>query len=88
MIVCHCNVLSDKDILATLANEPLTMPRSPVQVYKCLGCASNCGRCLTTVRKLLSEARTACACQPLSPMCGPWAVPAGGSACILTAARQ
>jgi bacterioferritin-associated ferredoxin len=62
MIVCHCNVLTDKQILATLADEPLTMPRSPVQVYKCLGCAPNCGRCLTAVRALLQKARANSAC--------------------------
>ncbi len=62
MIVCHCNVLTDTQILATLADEPLSMPRSPVQVYKCLGCAPNCGRCLTTVRALLREARANSAC--------------------------
>jgi bacterioferritin-associated ferredoxin len=62
MIVCHCNVLTDTQILATLADEPLSMPRSPVQVYKCLGCAPNCGRCLTAVRALLREARANSAC--------------------------
>ncbi len=62
MIVCHCNVLSDKQILATLADEALSMPRSPVQVYKCLGCSPNCGRCLTAVRALLQEARASSAC--------------------------
>ena len=62
MIVCHCNVLSDKQILATLADEPLSMPRSPVQVYKCLGCSPDCGRCLTAVRALLLEARISNAC--------------------------
>ena len=60
MIVCHCNVLTDKAILATLADEPANAPRSPAQVYKCLGCAPNCGRCLVTVRKMLNDARAAC----------------------------
>jgi bacterioferritin-associated ferredoxin len=62
MIVCHCNVLTDTQILATLADEPLSMPRSPAQVYKCLGCAPNCGRCLPAVRALLQEARGNNAC--------------------------
>ena len=60
MIVCHCKVLTDKAILATLVDEPAGTPRSPVRVYKCLGCAPNCGRCLVTVRKLLNEARAEC----------------------------
>lgn len=60
MIVCSCNVLSDAQILATLASEPRHAPRSPVQAYRCLGCTPNCGRCLTTVRRLLVEARSGC----------------------------
>jgi bacterioferritin-associated ferredoxin len=59
MIVCSCNVLSDSQILATLASEEATRPRSPVQAYGCLGCAPRCGRCLTTIRALLANARGA-----------------------------
>ncbi len=59
MIVCSCNVLTDTQILATLADEAAFGPRSPAQAYRCLGCAPQCGRCLTTVRKLLAEARAA-----------------------------
>jgi bacterioferritin-associated ferredoxin len=59
MIVCSCNVLSDKQILETLASEDSARPRSPVQAYGCLGCAPQCGRCLVTVRALLAEARGA-----------------------------
>jgi bacterioferritin-associated ferredoxin len=56
MIICSCNVLSDEQILATLASEG-GRPRTPAQAYRCLGCAPDCGRCLVTVRKLLAEAR-------------------------------
>ncbi|HEX4767709.1 MAG TPA: (2Fe-2S)-binding protein [Lichenihabitans sp.] len=57
MIVCSCNVLSDKQILETLRSEDVARPRSAAQAYRCLGCAPQCGRCLTTVRQLLAEAR-------------------------------
>lgn len=57
MIVCHCNVLTKAAILEAIGRNPLSMPHSPVQVHKCLGCAPQCGRCLTTVRALLEEAR-------------------------------
>ena len=57
MIVCSCNVLSDTQIVATLASEEAQRPRSPAQAYKCLGCAPRCGRCLVTVRALLASAR-------------------------------
>lgn len=59
MIVCHCNVVTDADIRSTLADEDPTAPRSPAQAYRCLGCSPDCGRCLVTVRRILSEARAA-----------------------------
>ena len=68
MIVCSCNVLTDKQILATLEDETEFGPRSPVQAYRCLGCAPQCGRCLMTVRALLAEAR-ASACAVGCPAC-------------------
>jgi bacterioferritin-associated ferredoxin len=57
MIVCSCNVLTDKQILATLQSETPGAPRSPAQAYRCLGCNPECGRCLVTVRRLLQAAR-------------------------------
>jgi bacterioferritin-associated ferredoxin len=59
MIVCSCNVLSDSQILATLKSEEAARPRSPAQAYGCLGCAPRCGRCLPTIRALLTKARGA-----------------------------
>ena len=59
MIVCHCNVVTDADIRSTLADEDPTKPRSPAQAYRCLGCSPDCGRCLVTVRRILSDARAA-----------------------------
>lgn len=57
MIVCSCNVLTDHQILSTLSTEETDRPRSPAQVYRCLGCKPNCGRCLVQVKKMLAEAR-------------------------------
>lgn len=57
MIVCSCNVLTDKQVLATLESETADRPRSPGQVYRCLGCKPSCGRCLIRVRQLLEDAR-------------------------------
>jgi bacterioferritin-associated ferredoxin len=74
MIVCHCNVLTKAAILAAIGQDPLSMPNSPVQVHKCMGCAPQCGRCLATVRNILDEARittvaAGCAVCPASPLC-------------------
>ena len=57
MIVCHCNVLTDSQIIAALSQNPLNLPNSPVQVYKCMGCKPNCGRCMPEVRRLLEKAK-------------------------------
>jgi bacterioferritin-associated ferredoxin len=54
VIVCSCNVLSDKQILAAL--ELGTGPKGASQVYRCLGCAPRCGRCVETVRALVAQA--------------------------------
>lgn len=54
MIVCSCNVLSDKQILAAL--QLGARPEAAGQIYRCLGCAPRCGRCLETVRALLAQA--------------------------------
>jgi bacterioferritin-associated ferredoxin len=31
-------------------------PRSTGQVYSCLGCSAQCGRCARTIRKIMDEA--------------------------------
>lgn len=54
MIVCSCNVISDSKIKASLQDE--ACPRTPVAVYRCLGCSPNCGRCFATVRMIISQA--------------------------------
>jgi bacterioferritin-associated ferredoxin len=60
MIVCSCNVLSDHDVRSavTAADD---LPRTARQVYGCLGCSAECGRCARTIKKILDEALGACA---------------------------
>jgi bacterioferritin-associated ferredoxin len=55
MIVCSCNILSDGDVKACLAPGP-GCPRTPAQVYRCLGCSPNCGRCAATIRTIMDDA--------------------------------
>jgi bacterioferritin-associated ferredoxin len=52
MIVCSCNVLSDSQIREAVAD---ATPRSAAQVYGCLGCSPQCGRCARTIRRLMNE---------------------------------
>jgi bacterioferritin-associated ferredoxin len=53
MIVCSCNVLSDSQVRTAVSR---AAPRSATQVYGCLGCSPQCGRCLTTIRRIMAEA--------------------------------
>jgi bacterioferritin-associated ferredoxin len=54
MIVCSCNVLSDRDVRETLTRD--AAPRTTCQVYRCLGCSAQCGRCARTIRRIMNEA--------------------------------
>jgi bacterioferritin-associated ferredoxin len=53
MIVCSCNVLTDSDVRTAVRAEA---PRSAGQVYGCLGCSAQCGRCARTIRRIMDEA--------------------------------
>lgn len=54
MIVCSCNVLSDHDVRDVLNTRQV--PRTTGQVYGCLGCSAQCGRCARTIRRIMDEA--------------------------------
>jgi bacterioferritin-associated ferredoxin len=60
MIVCSCNVFTDHDVrnAVSVAHMP---PRTPGQVYGCLGCSVQCGRCARTIKKIMDEALGTCA---------------------------
>jgi bacterioferritin-associated ferredoxin len=55
MIVCSCNVLTDQDVRSTLSLEA-SAPRTAGEVYGCLGCSAQCGRCARTIRRIMNEA--------------------------------
>jgi bacterioferritin-associated ferredoxin len=54
MIVCSCNVISDQDIRRAVeaADEA---PRNPKQLYGCLGCSPECGRCARTIKTIIDQ---------------------------------
>jgi bacterioferritin-associated ferredoxin len=64
MIVCSCNVFSATDVRECLNPGP-DCPRTPAQVYQCLGCSPQCGTCARTIRTIietaLAEAHQSCA---------------------------
>jgi bacterioferritin-associated ferredoxin len=55
MIVCSCNVFTDHDVRSTLSSGD-NVPRTTGQVYQCLGCSAQCGRCARTIRRIMDEA--------------------------------
>jgi bacterioferritin-associated ferredoxin len=54
MIVCSCNVFSDKDVRSVLCGRDAAV-RCVREVYDGLGCAPQCGRCATTIKSLIVE---------------------------------
>ena len=59
MIVCSCNVLSDHEVRHAVATTAL---RTAGQIYGCLGCTAQCGRCARSIRKIMDEALGASGC--------------------------
>ncbi|MBS7539298.1 (2Fe-2S)-binding protein [Ancylobacter lacus] len=65
MIVCSCNVLSDTQVRDAVAG-PGAAVRTAGQVYRCLGCSPQCGRCARTIRSIIDQALgSACGACPL-----------------------
>jgi bacterioferritin-associated ferredoxin len=60
MIVCSCNVLTDHDVRSAV-NGAEDLPRNAKQIYGCLGCSAECGRCARTIKTIIDEALGACA---------------------------
>lgn len=60
MIICSCNVLSDHDVRSAVT-AGAEIPRTAGQVYGCLGCSAQCGRCARTIKQIMSEALGPCA---------------------------
>jgi bacterioferritin-associated ferredoxin len=60
MIVCSCNVLSDQDVRSAVESSQ-HLPRNAKQIYGCLGCSAECGRCARTIKTIIDDALGACA---------------------------
>jgi bacterioferritin-associated ferredoxin len=59
MIVCSCNVLTDQDVRSAVSAAE-DLPRNAKQLYGCLGCSAECGRCARTIKTIIDEALGAC----------------------------
>jgi bacterioferritin-associated ferredoxin len=60
LIVCSCNVLSDDDVRSAVSASA-DLPRTARQLYGCLGCSAECGRCARTINRIIRDALGACA---------------------------
>jgi bacterioferritin-associated ferredoxin len=58
MIVCSCNVFTDGDVRRACLEGP-GCPRTPAEVYRCLGCSPECGHCARTIRGIMDKALAA-----------------------------
>jgi bacterioferritin-associated ferredoxin len=56
-------VLSDCQIREAIDQRASAPPRTPGQVYRCLGCSAQCGRCARTIKSIMDAALGACAAQ-------------------------
>ena len=54
MIICSCNVLSDHDVRGVVETSGSRL--TTAQVYGCLGCGPECGRCAPTIRRIMADA--------------------------------
>jgi bacterioferritin-associated ferredoxin len=57
VIVCSCNVISDHQVRSVAAAGAV---RGTSEVYRCLGCSAECGRCARTIRRIMDEAIKTC----------------------------
>ncbi|WOK18268.1 MULTISPECIES: (2Fe-2S)-binding protein [Rhodopseudomonas] len=55
MIVCSCNVLTDHDVRSAVCSEGGNA-RTAGEVYGCLGCSKRCGRCVRSIKQIMTEA--------------------------------
>nr|WP_316219183.1 (2Fe-2S)-binding protein [Bradyrhizobium sp. SZCCHNR2026] len=59
MIICSCNVISDRAIRDIVTTADVAFG-SPAQVYDCLGCVVQCGLCSRSVKSILEERQANC----------------------------
>jgi bacterioferritin-associated ferredoxin len=53
MIVCSCNVLSDRDVQDALSSRP-DRP-SVASVFRNMGCEAKCGRCVRSIVAIVDQ---------------------------------
>jgi len=54
-VVTRKDFVTDQDVRSTLSSGD-NVPRTTGQVYHCLGCSAQCGRCARTIRRIMDDA--------------------------------
>jgi len=57
MIICSCNVITDHDVRRVI---DVRSPRRTAEVYVCLGCSAQCGRCARAIKWIMADATKGC----------------------------
>ena len=53
MIICSCNVISDRDVRSVI---DVASPLRTAELYTWLGCSARCGRCARTIKRIIADA--------------------------------
>jgi bacterioferritin-associated ferredoxin len=62
MIICSCNVLTDHDVRSAVMDAGAPV-RTPGEVYSCLDCSAQCGRCARTIKRIMTDALACCSAE-------------------------
>lgn len=57
MIICSCNVLTDKAVRGAVMDADAPV-RTSSEVYSCLGCSPQCGRWARSIKRIMRDALT------------------------------
>jgi bacterioferritin-associated ferredoxin len=57
MIICSCNVITDEAVRSAIMDAD-TPVRTSGEVYSCLGCSPQCGRCARSIKPIMRDALT------------------------------
>jgi bacterioferritin-associated ferredoxin len=53
MIICSYNVVSDHEVRTAIATG--APPRTTGDLFRCLGCSAQCGRCARSIKRIMDE---------------------------------
>jgi bacterioferritin-associated ferredoxin len=58
VVICSCNVFSDHEVRSAV--ETIAYRPRMSQLYACLGCRAQCGRCARAIKRIIDETPHRC----------------------------